>query len=236
DVPSRPPTPEGSCKPILLPNELVLQIFPKKYCVFREEKIQKGGFFSFTEPEYFHTYLTKKSMQGSLWITTTRIIFVPNSPKQKGASVDILDVKDSKAIESDMQVWFYLAHTCNHLVVTVPFSSELRVKAFMKLIANLRFEHKVRQSLPPPYRRRSESLHIRRTLSIDSTNTNGSTVAFEEDALESDEEAEEEEEEDWERSDDYLPSYKESEDAVERYLIDRGLLNRDGSPIVEYES
>lgn len=72
-IPIGPPTPDGGRNPILLPNELVLQIFGKKLCSKRETPSAKVGFFSSNEPEYFHTYLTKKGIMGSLWITSERV-------------------------------------------------------------------------------------------------------------------------------------------------------------------
>ncbi|KAK9428318.1 hypothetical protein V1505DRAFT_410315 [Lipomyces doorenjongii] len=52
----------------------------------------------------------------------------------------------------------FLANLTTH-IFTVPFSTQQRTQAFLKLMSNLRFEHKVRQSLPPPYRRKSESVY-----------------------------------------------------------------------------
>lgn len=128
---------------------------------------------------------------------------------------------------------------------TAPFSTQARSKAFLKLIHNLQFEHKVRQALPPPYRRKSESFYdcerprfVNSAASLPSSNgdadENGDKAQiWENEAIE---EAIEDEEEEWDENDRHLPSYDESEDAVERYLIDRGLLSEDGTPLMPTES
>ncbi|KAK9241201.1 hypothetical protein V1525DRAFT_392425 [Lipomyces kononenkoae] len=231
DVPSRPPTPEGTKDPILLPNEIVLQIFPKKLCSFRETPTSKPGFFSYSEPEFFHSYLTKKGKMGALWVTTMRLMFVPNTPGSKGCSVGMLDIENMKTIESDLKVWFFVASLSTH-IFTVPFSTQQRAQAFLKLMSNLRFEHKVRQSLPPPYRRKSESVYDCPRPSIDSITLPGSPGSD----MGSIEEAIEVEEAEWADNDRHLPTYAESEGAVERYLIDRGLLSEDGTPLMPVDS
>ncbi|KAK9244732.1 hypothetical protein V1506DRAFT_540436 [Lipomyces tetrasporus] len=230
---SRPPTPEGCKDPILLPNEIVLQIFPKKLCSHRETPTVKPGFFGYNEPEYFHSYLTKKGKMGALWVTTMRLIFVPTSPGSKGCSVEILDIGSMKTIESELKVWFFLANLSTH-IFTVPFSTQQRAQAFLKLMSNLRFEHKVRQALPPPYRRKSESVYDCPRPSIDSILPPGSPEP--ESIGEAIEEAIEDEEEEWAVNDRRLPTYTESESAVERYLIDRGLLRDDGTPLMPVDS
>ncbi|KAK9354090.1 hypothetical protein V1505DRAFT_384445 [Lipomyces doorenjongii] len=235
DIPSRPPTPEGSKDPILLPNEIVLQIFPKKLCSHRETPTSKPGFFSCNEPEFFHSYLTKKGKMGALWVTTMRLMFVPNASAAKGCSVGILDIENMKTIESDLKVWFFLANLTTH-IFTVPFSTQQRAQAFLKLMSNLRFEHKVRQSLPPPYRRKSESVYDCPRPSIDSLLQPGSPGSESESIGEAIEEAIQDEEKEWADNDRHLPTYTESEDAVERYLIDRGLLREDGTPLMPVDS
>ncbi|KAK9479459.1 hypothetical protein V1514DRAFT_278297 [Lipomyces japonicus] len=238
EIPDRPPTPVGKVDPILLPNEIVLQVFPKKLCSFRVSTEKSTGFFSYTEPEYFHTYLTKKGKMGSLWVTSMRLIFVPDSSGSKGYSIDILDVTSMKTVESDLKVWFFLINLTTH-IFTVPFSTQQRSQAFLKLISNLRFEHKVRQALPPPYRRKSESFYDCRRPSIDtilSLSPQVSRGAGQEILEEAIEEAIEDEVEDWADNDRHLPSYVESEHAVEKYLIDRGLLRDDGTPVLSSES
>ncbi|KAK7208397.1 hypothetical protein BZA70DRAFT_273630 [Myxozyma melibiosi] len=231
DIPDRPPTPEGPEDPILLPNEVILQIFPRKLCAYKETPSQKPSMFSSVEPEYFHSYLARHAIKGGLWVTTMRLLLAPLQAGVKGASMDILDIVEMKAIESDLQVWFFLAYLKNGHMFTAPFSTQSRAKAFLKLIHNLQFEHKVRQKLPPPYRRRSESLY---------DSPRGSIVLSRNDDEESDEaaveDAIEDEEEEWDENDRHLPSYAESEDAVERYLIDRGLLSEDGAPLMPTES
>ncbi|KAK9375356.1 uncharacterized protein V1513DRAFT_424639 [Lipomyces chichibuensis] len=235
DILSRPPTPEGSKDPILLPNEIVLQIFPKKLCSHRETPTSKPGFFSYNEPEFFHTYLTKKGKMGALWVTTMRLMFVPNASGAKGCSVGILDIENMKTIESDLKVWFFLAKLTTH-IFTVPFSTQQRAQAFLKLMSNLRFEHKVRQSLPPPYRRKSESVYDCPRPSIDSLLQPGSPGSETESIGDAIEEAIQDEEKEWADNDRHLPTYRESEDAVERYLIDRGLLREDGTPLMPVDS
>ncbi|KAK9367734.1 hypothetical protein V1509DRAFT_626067 [Lipomyces kononenkoae] len=231
DIPSRPPTPEGSKDPILLPNEIVLQIFPKKLCSFRETPATRAGFFTLSEPEFFHSYLTKKGKMGALWVTTMRLMFVPNTPGSKGCSFGMLDIENMKTIESDLKVWFFMANLTTH-IFTVPFSTQQRAQAFLKLMSNLRFEHKVRQALPPPYRRKSESVYDCPRPSIDSITlpgTPGSDIGSIEEAIEV-------EEAEWADNDRHLPTYTESENAVERYLIDRGLLSEDGTPLMPVDS
>ncbi|KAK9389586.1 hypothetical protein V1515DRAFT_593809 [Lipomyces mesembrius] len=235
DIPSRPPTPEGSEDPILLPNEIVLQVFPKKLCSHREKPTSKPGFFSYNEPEVFHSYLTKKGKMGALWVTTMRLMFVPNASGAKGCSIGILDIENMKTIESDLKVWFFLANLTTH-IFTVPFSTQQRAQAFLKLMSNLRFEHKVRQSLPPPYRRKSESVYDCPRPSIDSLLQPGSPGSGTESIGEAIEEAIQDEEKEWADNDRHLPTYTESEDAVERYLIDRGLLREDGTPLMPVDS
>ncbi|KAK9449588.1 uncharacterized protein V1518DRAFT_405435 [Limtongia smithiae] len=240
ETPCRPPTPVGNEDPILLPNEIVLQVFPKKLCSYRSTPKEKTGFFSLNEPEYFHSYLTKKGRIGALWVTTQRLMFVPNQKGIKGCTIDILDLGPMKVIESDMQMWFFLAHVVDEHIFTVPFSTQARTQAFLKLMTNLRFEHKVRQALPPPYRRSSASFYDANgpLPALTAVLTNGSMDHPEransiEDIME---EGIEDEEEDWEDNERRLPSYEESENAVERYLIDRGLLREDGTPIMPIDS
>ncbi|KAK9466258.1 hypothetical protein V1512DRAFT_248349 [Lipomyces arxii] len=243
---TRPPTPEGNVDPILLPDEVILQIFPRKLCSYREEPPQKQGFFSYNEPEYFHSFLTRKARTGALWVTTMRLMFVPMTPAEKGFSISILDIEKMKTIESDMKIWFFFAHVgvvndnpdnTKTFMFTIPFSTQLRTQAFLKLISNLLFEHKVRQALPPPYRRKSESFYDCPRPSIDSITVPCSpTLSDSGSAEEAIEEVIEGEEEDWQDNDRHLPSYMESEDAVERYLIERGLLNEDGTPLLPAES
>ncbi|KAK9463337.1 uncharacterized protein V1516DRAFT_619094 [Lipomyces oligophaga] len=236
-ITTRPPTPEGNKDPILLPNEVVLQVFPKKLCSYRAVPEPKsGGLFSSGEdPEFFHSFLTKKGRLCALWVTTIRLICVPVSSDTKGFSVGVLDIDSMKTIESDCQIWFFYAKLKEGHMFTVPFSTELRTKAFLKLMANLRFEHHVRQELPPPYRRKSESFYDCPRPSLEALSRTVSPMSDSGIELII-EEAIEEEQQDWIANDKHLPSYAESEDAVERYLIDRGLLREDGTSLMPVDS
>lgn len=42
-----------------------------------------------------------------------QLLFVPSTPKLRGASMDILDIESMKAIESDLKVWFFYAQLKN---------------------------------------------------------------------------------------------------------------------------
>ncbi|KAK9473126.1 uncharacterized protein V1510DRAFT_363908, partial [Dipodascopsis tothii] len=188
-VSARPPTPEGGRDPILLPNEVVLQVFPKKPCA-RRTVPPPGGLFSGDEPEFFHSFLTRGATAGALWVTSERLVFVPRDVGTDGYSVPVLELDTLKVVKSSADVWFLLARMGGDMFAA-PFSSQRRANAFCRLVANLRFENRVRLTLRAPASDEPEA---------------------------------------WAALDAYLPTYRESEDAVERYLVAAGLVRPDDGP------
>ncbi|CAN6612122.1 hypothetical protein TRVA0_005S00540 [Trichomonascus vanleenenianus] len=214
-----PPVPVGGDgDPIMLPNEKLLQRFPERRSVLKlsELRVQhaklncsrcnpdsndvfhKGESVADKIREYNFDYLTAGSQPGVLYVTTERIIFVPLSEMKIGFSIPIEDITTMKVLESDTikDSWFFVCYV-GSFVSTMPFGSKAPAKAFMNLIANLHFEHKIRQNLPPRYTGRQS--------------IGGSLT----------------QETPWEVEDSRLPSYDESEGALKQYMVNEGLIHED---------
>jgi hypothetical protein len=154
--------PEGGLFPILLPNEMLLQQFSKS-CLYRtsqwrldqnKENCQLCTLASqVTERrlcENDHDELTKGNQHGTLYVTSERVIFVPDEPEQKGWSVMITKLEKTKVLTSTEQKTFFVAYIGNS-ICSIPFSTIKRAKSFLKLISNINLEHMIKQHLPPLY-------------------------------------------------------------------------------------
>lgn len=116
-------------------------------------------------PEAAVSYLTNDTQAGAVWITTERLIFVPQKEGQKGFYVHIDNLDCMKVVcmavcDVDYDYWshpqlskkpfFFVAYEGTNFL-TVPFSTHARASSFLKLLSNIRFEHMVKSCLPPPY-------------------------------------------------------------------------------------
>ncbi|KAG5365053.1 hypothetical protein CKK34_3884 [Yarrowia sp. E02] len=120
---------------------------------------------TYAPPEAAVSYLTNDTEQGAVWITTERLIFVPQKIGHKGFYVHIDNLDCMKVVcmavcDVDYDYWshpqlskkpyFFVAYEGSNFL-TVPFSTHARASSFLKLLSNIRFEHMVKSCLPPPY-------------------------------------------------------------------------------------
>lgn len=112
-----------------------------------------------------------------------------------------------RAVESDQGAWFFVCYEAAY-ITTIPFKNKARARSFLKLMSNIRFEQKVRQSLPPMY-----TMYGCSSLKGPCCTCAPLCQACADRQLV-----------DWSREDDKLPSYAESEEAVRQHLIDLGLM------------
>ncbi|RDW25373.1 hypothetical protein B0I72DRAFT_167330 [Yarrowia lipolytica] len=120
---------------------------------------------TYAPPEAAVSYLTNDTETGSVWITTERLIFVPQKAGHKGFYVHIDNLDCMKVVcmavcDVDYDYWshpqlskkpyFFVAYEGTNFL-TVPFSTHARASSFLKLLSNIRFEHMVKSCLPPPY-------------------------------------------------------------------------------------
>ena len=158
-----PPVPLAQLDPILLPNELLLQKFSSKKSMYKPSEWKKKCQQCIPENSYKH--LADGSVLGSVYVSTDRIIFTPRSASHVGFSINIIDITSMQVIQCHdgskaaatstkskpgLGQWYFMSYV-NSNVITIPFSSKIRSKTFLKLIANIRFEHMVRKHLPPTY-------------------------------------------------------------------------------------
>lgn len=169
--------------------------------------------------EVSQQYLTRNCVPGTLYVTTERLLFVPNSTPSTApgsAQFDILisAIDTMKAVQSDAGQWYFLCYEGSY-VCTIPFKTNARARSFLKLIANIRFEQMVRRSLPPKYTLPAggerECGCVAAAASRDVYSVMCGVCAGADNA-------------DWDGEDERLPTYSESEEAVRQYLISLGLL------------
>lgn len=156
--------PEGGLFPILLPNEVLLQKLTKS-CAYKvsgwkmsEAKARCqlcsiaiiGIDTNQVHIENDHRELTQSSRAGTLYITSERIIFVPDCSDQKGWSIMVTKFDKTKVVISTEQEAFFVAYIGN-FICSIPFSTVKRARSFLKMMANINLEHMVRQHLPPRY-------------------------------------------------------------------------------------
>uniref|UniRef100_A0A060TA26 ARAD1D23870p n=1 Tax=Blastobotrys adeninivorans TaxID=409370 RepID=A0A060TA26_BLAAD len=162
-------SPVSGRTPILLPNEMLLQRFPNKYSALKPSQYRaqearlkcrrctsNGSVVSDmddTSPlediaENDPDHIVGGSQKGAVYVTTERIIFIPDS-QAPGYSISIEKIDCMKALES-ADVWYFVCYL-GQSVSTIPFTTQQRAKSFLKLISNIRFEHMVRHCLPPKY-------------------------------------------------------------------------------------
>lgn len=167
--------------------------------------------------ETAHAYLTKDARPGTLYVTSERLLFLPTdsddttaSSNSSGFDVVIAGMDTMRVVESDAGAWFFVCYEGPHLT-TLPFKTKTRARSFLKLMSNIRFEQKVRESLPPMYTSQGEGECCQRGGSLAQCRTCAETAMR-----------------DWAAEDLKLPSYAESEEAVRQYLIRLGLMPATG--------
>lgn len=221
----QPPPPEGgNSKPILLPNELLLQTFTGKRSMYKVSKyrVQTSQFechvhdhneTDICEEDVINEndieYLTVGAQPGSIYITTERVVFVPVQASQRGFSIQIENITSMKVVgssDSIFDAWFFVCYVGKYMS-TIPFTSRARAQSFLKLISNIRFEHNVKSCLPPKY---DENIVSRSNIDpVEEANNTRATAVL------------------WAQEDTRLPTYDESEHALKLFLVSKGLLQID---------
>lgn len=171
--------------------------------------------------ETSHEYLTRASIKGTLYVTSERLLFLPDltaiPADQTGLDLEfdvpISAIDTMRAVQSDAGAWFFVAYEGMYLT-TLPFKNRVRAHSFLKLIANIRFEQMVRHSLPPKYTTQARG---RPCCAAGSHRPLCKGCAARELA-------------EWEAEDAKLPTYTESEEAVRQYLINLKLMPQDSPP------
>ncbi|KAA8914131.1 hypothetical protein TRICI_003028 [Trichomonascus ciferrii] len=209
----KPPPPEGGAeKPILLPNEQLLQTFGGKRSMFKVSAYRvQTSLFECQVHNYHETdicesdivveanidHLTSGAQPGAVHVTTERIVFIPVQVRHTGFSIQIEDITSMKVVGSEDALfdssWFFVCYVGKYMS-TIPFASEIRAQSFLKLISNIRFEHNVKNCLPPTYNEKGEEKDTRKK---------------------------------WVQADTKLPSYDESEHALKLFLVSKGLIKVD---------
>lgn len=207
---------------------------------------------TYAPPEAAVSYLTNETQSGAVWITTERLIFVPQKVGQKGFYVHIDNLDCMKVVcmavcDVDYDYWshpqlskkpyFFVAYEGSNFL-TVPFSTHARASSFLKLLSNIRFEHMVKSCLPPPYMSCvvcSETSH-EQCEEVESSDESASSSCR---SSISDLERIDSTSttatstisstpclchDDWVHEDNVLPTYQDSEHALKLYLVKRGLL------------
>lgn len=172
--------------------------------------------------EISHQYLTRNCTPGTLYVTTERLLFVPNNapsaaPPHPQFDILISAIDTMKAVQSDLGQWYFLCYEGPY-VCTIPFKTHSRVRSFLRLIANIRFEQMVRRSLPPKY---ASAAGVGRACGCVTAAARPDvcsvmcSVCAGADIV------------DWNDEDERLPTYSESEEAVRQHLVSLGLLAED---------
>ncbi|KAG5363885.1 hypothetical protein CJU89_3072 [Yarrowia sp. B02] len=207
---------------------------------------------TFAPPEAAVSYLTNDTQTGAVWITTERLIFVPQKVGQKGFYVHIDNLDCMKVVcmavcDVDYDYWshpqlskkpyFFVAYEGTHFL-TVPFSTHARASSFLKLLSNIRFEHMVKSCLPPPYMScvvcssEAEDATSSESSSSESSSCRSSISESDLERIDSTSTTATSTisstpclcHDDWVHEDNVLPTYQDSEHALKLYLIKRGLL------------
>ena len=167
-----------------------------------------------------HEYLTRSRVKGTVYVTSERLLFVPNPKKYKPTSPDappihelefevfISSIDTMKVVESDQGTWFFVCYDGPY-ITTLQFRTEIRAQHFLKLVANIRFEQMVRQSLPPKYVTPTKNACCSRGQRPVCATCAALDLA------------------DWNAEDEKLPTYGESEEALRQYLIKLKLMSKD---------
>lgn len=169
-----------------------------------------------------HDYLTRAAVKGTVYVTSERLLFLPNSAKYSPKSLDAPPVHElefdmafsaidtMRVIESSQGKWFFVCYSGIYMS-TLGFTSESRAQSFLKLVANVRFENMIRESLPPKYVTPLQACCAEGQMPF-------CCVCAAQDLA------------DWNAEDGRLPTYAESEEAVRQYLIKLNLLAKDSPP------
>lgn len=169
--------------------------------------------------ELLRKNLRQYGTRGTIYVTSERILFVPNPQKYFPASAAApsleelefeiwhLAIDAVKVLESGEGKSFFVCYDGSY-ITTIPFKNALRAHSFLKLVSNIRFEQMIRQSLPPKYETPSQACcqggqrpQCESCATLDLA--------------------------DWNAEDNVLPSYIESEEAVRQYLITLRLISQD---------
>lgn len=127
------------------------------------------------ETESDHGYLTRSGVKGTVYVTSERLLFVPNPKKHHGpltgtlasatpcrdlehefeisySTIDTMRVVQSnQGFRGKPPRWYFVCYDFGIYVTTLPFRTLQHAESFLKLVANIRFEQMIRQSLPPRY-------------------------------------------------------------------------------------
>lgn len=169
-----------------------------------------------------HDYLTRAAVKGTVYVTSERLLFLPNSAKYCPKSLDAPPIHElefdmfftaidtMRVVESSQGKWFFVCYSGVYMS-TLGFTSESRAQSFLKLVANVRFENMIRDSLPPKY-----------VTPLEACCASGQRpfccICAAQDLA------------DWNAEDGRLPTYAESEEAVRQYLIKLNLMATDSPP------
>ncbi|ANB11840.1 hypothetical protein AWJ20_64 [Sugiyamaella lignohabitans] len=187
-------------------------------------KYSSSGSTTAAITENCHDELSDQTHPGVIYVTSERLIFVPKSELIDGYTLDITSLSCMKAIESTKRVWFFVCYKDNNSIATIPFSSQARCQAFLRLIKNIRFEHMVRQCLPPRYTHYSIPEETNSTMDTDSDSPADSNYTLSSSTPPNDNGSSEFQPDEWWYGDNQLPSYNDSEEALHKYLTNLGLL------------